>query len=83
MSSEFDKNQEGLKIIAELPLTNFDTDQALAVVWEALDSYRENCLPIRQTTTDEWRTTIEVDDYAEEWGEITTAMAWITEALQK
>lgn len=53
----------------KLPLTNGDTDQALEVVWEALFSHRENCIPEG------------VDNNDEQWDEICTAMAWITETL--
>ena len=45
-----------------LPLTNFDTEQSLAVIWQKLHAYQDDNCP-------------------NEWDEICTAMAWITDAL--
>ena len=41
----------------------------LHVVWKALHTYREYCLLEGE------------EDYDNEWSDITTAMAWITEDL--
>lgn len=38
-------------------------------IWDALSGYREDCIPANDST------------YDEEWDDITTAMAWITEEL--
>ena len=53
-------------MINKLPLTNFDTQQAMEVVWEALYELRGE---EREVANDD------------QWDEITTAMAWIKEAL--
>lgn len=42
----------------------------LYTVWEALHTYREEYLPEG------------LERYDDEWSDITTAMAWITEALE-
>lgn len=67
------------------PLTNFNTDQALVVVWTALHGYREDCIPVRyekdRRPNADPGDHVEVDDYAEEWDEICTAMAWLKDAL--
>lgn len=49
--------------------TNFDLDESLEVVWEALHAYREDLIPEGD------------ENYDEQWNDICTAMAWITEAL--
>jgi hypothetical protein len=54
---------------AALPLTSFDTSQSLDVIWEALSSYRDDCIPAG------------FDENDKTWDDVTTAMAWITEAL--
>lgn len=54
-----------------LPLTSGDTSQALDVVWNALAMVREDQLPEGD------------ENYDAQWDEITTAMAWITEALEQ
>lgn len=48
--------------------SNFDINESLEVVWEALNGFRENCISEGDTANDS------------QWDEITTAMAWITEA---
>ena len=54
----------------KLPLTNFDTTQALDVVWETLSDYRENLIP-------------EGDEmFDAQWDDICTAMAWIEDELK-
>ena len=53
-----------------LPLTNFNTDQAMAVVWQALHGFREDSIPANQSI------------YDEQWDEICTAMAWIGDELE-
>lgn len=53
----------------KLPLTSFDLNQSIDVIWAALHSHRENCIPEG------------VKEYDAEWDDICTAMAWITEAL--
>ena len=50
--------------------TSFDTDQALAVIWEALEAIREDLIPEGDP------------EYDAQWEEITTSMAWIKEALE-
>lgn len=54
---------------SNLPLTSFDTEQSLAVVWAALDAYREDLIPEGDLV------------YDAAWDHVCTAMAWITEAL--
>lgn len=49
--------------------TNFDTREALDVIWNALHGYRETCLPEGEAA------------YDDEWNDICTAMAWVSEAL--
>jgi hypothetical protein len=49
--------------------TNFDIPQSLETVWEALHAYREDSIPESDPM------------YDVQWSDITTAMAWITEAL--
>lgn len=49
--------------------TSFDSGSALETVWEALHGFREDCIPEGDPT------------YDDQWGDICTAMAWITEAL--
>jgi hypothetical protein len=51
--------------------TSFDTTQALEVIWQALGAVREDLLPEGDR------------DYDRQWDEITTCMAWITEALEE
>jgi hypothetical protein len=55
---------------AKLPLTNFDTDQSMAVVWQMLHAAREDLIPEGD------------ESYDEQWDEICTAMAWIDDALR-
>lgn len=50
-------------------LTYFDKETWLSVVWAALHSHRENCIPEG------------TPEYDEEWDEICTAMAWVREEL--
>ena len=40
----------------------------LDTIWQALECYREDC--------------ISGEDYDEEWDEVCTAMAWITEQIE-
>lgn len=49
--------------------TSGDTTQAIEVLWEALAALREDLIPEGD------------ESYDAQWDEITTAMAWITEAL--
>jgi hypothetical protein len=49
--------------------TNFNIGESLDVVWKALHGYQEACLDHA------------TDDASEEWDDICTAMAWITDAL--
>lgn len=51
-------------------LRSGDVEGMLDVVWEALFSYRENCIPEG------------TKEYDEEWSDICTAMAWIKEDLE-
>ena len=50
--------------------TSFDIPESLESVWHGLNGYREDCIPEGQE-----------EKYDEEWSDICTAMAWITEAL--
>jgi len=52
-------------------LKSNDLDSILETVWNALEGYRENCIPESNT------------DYDAEWGDICTAMAWIKEDLEE
>lgn len=45
--------------------------ESLAIIWDALEQYREDCIP----------EAAEMETYNEEWDEICTAMARIHEAL--
>lgn len=51
------------------PVIHSDPATWLAVIWNALHSHRETCIPEG------------VPEYDDEWSEITTAMAWVHEAL--
>lgn len=51
-------------------LTRNNLDSILNTIWEALEAYRENCIPEGDS------------DYDEQWDDICTAMAWITEDLE-
>lgn len=80
--NELCQYREDLRIsVLDMPLTNFDTRQSLDLIWVVLHAYREDCIPTRVTTDNNWKTTRIVDDYDKEWDEICTAMAWITDAL--
>ena len=46
-----------------------DTDSILETIWEALQGYRENCIPEGD------------QQYDDQWSDICTAMAWIEEDL--
>ena len=46
-----------------------DLNSMFATIWEALEGYRENCIPEGNI------------DYDNQWGDICTAMAWIEEDL--
>ena len=52
-----------------LPLTGFDINQSMEIVWQALYGFREDCIPEG------------TDMYDQQWDEICTAMAWIKENL--
>jgi len=52
-------------------LKSNDLDSILETVWNALEGYRENCIPESNA------------DYDAEWGDICTAMAWIKEDLEE
>jgi len=43
----------------------------LNIIWNALEGYRETCIPEGQA------------EYDEEWNEICTQMAWIAEELNQ
>lgn len=53
-----------------MKLTSFSIPESLETVWSGLHGYREDCIPEGQE-----------EKYDEEWSDICTAMAWITEAL--
>lgn len=48
-----------------------DTESILDTIWSALEGYRENCIPEGEA------------QYDDQWSDICTAMAWITEDLSK
>ncbi len=51
-------------------LTRSNTESWLDTIWDALQGYREDCIP-------------EGDEmYDEQWDDICTAMAWAQETLQ-
>lgn len=52
-------------------LKSNDLDSILETIWNALEGYRENCIPEGNP------------EYDAEWGDVCTAMAWITEDLEK
>ena len=54
--------------------TNFSTTESIQVVWAALHAYRDEVIPA------DFPTDIEQGN-DEQWDDICTAMAWITEAL--
>jgi hypothetical protein len=58
-----------------LPLTNGDTVQAMAVVWEALGNYQE----MTELVSNKLNVYVE-DGY---FDDINTAMAWIQEGLDE
>lgn len=45
-------------------------DSILDTIWDALQAYREDCIPESDPT------------YDDQWGDICTAMAWIEEDLK-
>ena len=51
-------------------MTRNDTEAILETIWQALEGYRENCIPEGEA------------QYDEQWSEICTAMAWIAEDLE-
>ena len=53
------------------PVRSNDVESMLEAIWQGLEGYRENCIPEGDK------------QYDEEWSEICTAMAWITEDLEK
>jgi hypothetical protein len=53
------------------PVRSNHIDSMLEAIWQGLEGYRENCIPEGDV------------QYDEEWGDICTAMAWITEDLRK
>jgi len=54
-----------------MTLKHNDLDSIIDTIWQALEGYRENCIPEGQT------------EYDNEWSDICTAMAWIQEDLYK
>jgi hypothetical protein len=50
-------------------MTRNDLDSILETIWQALEGYREDCIPEGQA------------DYDDQWSDICTAMAWIQEDL--
>tara|TARA_B110000908_G_C10196009_1_gene422933 strand:- start:1092 stop:1286 length:195 start_codon:yes stop_codon:yes gene_type:complete len=58
-----------------LPLTNGDTTESMAVVWEALHTFKEIAEMLRDH--------LGIDEYDEYWSDINTAMAWIQEGLDE
>lgn len=53
------------------PVRSNDVESMLEAIWQGLEGYRENCIPEGNV------------QYDEEWADICTAMAWITEDLGK
>ena len=58
------------KVKKDKIVVNFLTPTHVDVIWQALWSYREDCIPEGYDL-----------GYDEEWSGITTAMAWIMEDL--
>jgi hypothetical protein len=54
-----------------MTLKHNDMDSILDTIWEALEGYRENCIPEGQA------------EYDDQWSDICTAMAWIQEDLNQ
>ncbi len=54
-----------------MTMTRTDTKEQLNVIWEALQGFRETCIPEGQD-----------EEYDSYWDEICTAMGWITEDLE-
>jgi hypothetical protein len=54
----------------KIKLRSNDLQSMLDTIWQGLEGYRENCIPEGDK------------QYDEEWNEICTAMAWITEDLE-
>ena len=52
-------------------MTRNDKEAILETIWKALEGYRENCIPEGLEP-----------HYDEEWSDICTAMAWVTEDLE-
>ena len=48
-----------------------DVPSMLETIWNALEGYRENCIPEGET------------QYDDQWSDICTAMAWIEEDLNR
>ena len=55
-----------------MTLRSDDQSTHLKCIWDALHGYREPCIPPDISS-----------GYDEEWDDICTAMAWITEDLQQ
>ena len=64
-------------------LTKLNQYSWLDTVWNALAAYREDCIPPTYVTdpTSGGRHLRMIDEHADEWDDICTAMAWITEEL--
>jgi hypothetical protein len=54
-----------------MSLKSTDVESILETIWNALEGYRENCIPEGNF------------DYDAEWSDICTAMAWVQEDLEK
>lgn len=54
--------------IKTTPLTRADKESWFETIWDALHSYREDCIP-------------KDEEYDPIWDDICTAMAWITEEI--
>jgi len=53
-----------------MQLKSNDLESILETIWQGLEGYRENCIPEGNP------------DYDNQWSDICTAMAWITEDLE-
>jgi len=75
------------------PCTGGDTEQALDVIWAVLHDYQDRAIPGDETRQEahnlphhvgdwKYKELYELaDQYDDQWGDITTAMAWIREGL--
>ena len=61
-------NRMGFPRLNDENLRNFDVEASLEFIWDALHDYQEFFNP---------------DEFEQDWDNICTAMAWITEAIEE